>query len=324
MSLPTFTFETTAEEVATVFADEIRGKNVLITGTSIGGIGFEAAHHIAKYANLVIITGYNAERLKLSEEALKKEVPSANIRRLTLDLSSIEAVRKAATEVNAYPEPIHVLINNAAAAIVPTFKLTVDRLENQIATNHVGPFLFTNLLVPKLLAARTATYTPRIVFVASLAHSFGTGVDFAAIESPNPAKYNHHQTYMLTKSANILTAIEFSKKLKGKLIVNSLHPGIVYTNIMTREESVEGYKQTGTLTDDGKPNLEAFKWKTIPQGAATTITAAFDTRFSDKPGAYLDDSNDATATIAPHSSDPATAEKLWTVTEKIVGQSFTY
>jgi len=319
--LPTFTFDTTADEVATVFSNEITGKNVLITGTSINGIGFEAAKAIAKYANLVIITGYSPERLKLSEEALKKEVPSANIRRLTLDLSSIDAVRKAAAEVNAYPEPIHVLINNAAAPIVPTFKLTVDNLENQFATNHVGHFLITNLLVPKLLAARTATYTPRVVFVSSTSHASGNGVNFAEIENPDPKTYTAFGTYNHTKSANILTAIEFSRRLKGKIIANSLHPGVIYTNIPRKEEIIPTMQEFGMLDADGKPN-QALHWKTLPQGAATTVTAAFDTRFNDKPGAYLDDSNEATP--APHSSDPAIAEKLWTVTEKIVGQSFDY
>jgi len=324
MSLPTFTFDTTAEEVAAVFANEIKGKNVLITGTSINGIGFEAARVIAKYANLVIITGYNAERLKLSEEALKKELPSANIRRLTLDLSSIDAVRKAAAEANAYPEPIHVLINNAVGAVVPTFKLTVDKLENQFATSHVGHFLFTNLIVPKIFAARTATYTPRVVFVSSAAHAFGNGVNFAELENPDPANYNHVGTYGQTKSANILTAIEFSRRLQGKIIANSLHPGVIFTNGFQKEESIPTWQAQGVLDADGKPIKEAVKWKTIPQGAATTIAAAFDTRFNDKPGAYLVDSNDATASIAPHSSDPAVAQKLWTVTEKIVGQSFNF
>jgi len=324
MSLPTFTFDTTADEVATAFANEIRGKNVLITGTSINGIGFEAARVLAKYANLVIITGYNAERSKLSEDAIKKEIPSANIRRLTLDLSSIDAVRKAAAEVNAYPEPIHVLINNAAASLSPTFKLSVDKLENQFATNHVGPFLFTNLIIPKVLAARTAAYTPRVVFVSSIAHTFGNGIDFDDIESPDPAKYNPNGAYAQTKSANILTAIELSRNMKGKIIANSLHPGGIYTNIVQKEESKATFQELGVLDAEGKPNPESFNWKTIPQGTATTITAAFDTRFNDKPGAYLDDSNDATASIMPHSSDPAVAERLWKVTEKIVGQSFNF
>ncbi|KAJ6469172.1 hypothetical protein C8R47DRAFT_798569 [Mycena vitilis] len=128
MVFPTFSFSTTAEEVATVFADRIAGKNgataltplsdirffihctVLITGTSLGSLGFETARVIAKHASLIIITGYSAERLRLSEEALKIEVPSANIRCLQLDLSSLAAVRAAAEELNAYPEPLHVCL----------------------------------------------------------------------------------------------------------------------------------------------------------------------------------------------------------------------
>ncbi|KAJ7022115.1 hypothetical protein C8F04DRAFT_1139050, partial [Mycena alexandri] len=160
-----FTSTTTAQEVATVLADQIEGKNVLITGTSINGIGFETARVLAKYANLVIITGYNSERLTLSKEAIEKEVPGANIRSLVLDLSSRVAVRKAATEVNAYPEPIHVLINNAAAA-------------NQIATDHINLFLFTKLLTPKLFAALTSTYTARVP----------GGVNLTTLAHPDPEK----------------------------------------------------------------------------------------------------------------------------------------
>jgi NAD(P)-dependent dehydrogenase (short-subunit alcohol dehydrogenase family) len=103
---------------------------VLITGTSLNGIGFETARVLAKHANLVIITGHNSDRLKLSsnlrfngihevvnarlklaEETIKKELPSANIRPLILDLSSLSSVRKAAAEVNALPEPLHVRQN---------------------------------------------------------------------------------------------------------------------------------------------------------------------------------------------------------------------
>ncbi|KAJ7478192.1 hypothetical protein FB451DRAFT_182384 [Mycena latifolia] len=323
MSLPTFSFSTTAEEVADTFASEIRGKNVLVTGTSINGIGFEAARVMAKYANLVIITGYNAERLKLSEDAIKKDVPSANIRRLSLDLSSLAGVRKAAAEVNAYPEPLHVLIHNAAAVIGP-FKLTVDNLENQIATDHIGPFLLTKLLAPKILAAGTRGYVPRVVFVSSLAHSFGTGVDFDLMRFPDPAKHENFPAYFQAKSANALTAIELSKRSNGRINAYSLHPGVIYTNINQKEESIADMQAFGILGPDGKPSTEKFPWKTIPQGAATTVAAAFDTRLNDKPGAYLDDSTLATESLAPHSSDPANAEKLWTVTEEIIGEKFTF
>ncbi|KAJ7838789.1 hypothetical protein B0H14DRAFT_3699770 [Mycena olivaceomarginata] len=212
MSHPAFSFNTTAEEVATIFAAQIRGKNVLITGTSLNGIGFETARVLAKHANLVIITGHNSNRLKLAEENIKRELPSANIRPLILDLSSLSSVRKAAAEVDALPEPLHVIIHNAAATI-GLFTLTVDNLESQIATDHISPFLFTKLLAPKLLAARTAHYIPRVVFVSSVGHGLGTGVNFETLGQPDGARYEPMEAYFQAKAANVLCAIELSKRL---------------------------------------------------------------------------------------------------------------
>ncbi|KAJ6549037.1 hypothetical protein DFH09DRAFT_1169597 [Mycena vulgaris] len=323
MSLPTFSSSTTADEVASVFAAEIQGKNVLITGTSLNGIGFETALAIAKHANLLIITGYNSERLKLTDAAIKKEVPSANIRRLTLDLSSLTAVRTAAAEVNAYPEPLHVLIHNAAAPQGP-FRLTKDNLELQMATNHFGPFLLTKLVAPKLLASATASYVPRVVFVSSSTHALGTGVNFTTLAAPDAAKYEAFEAYFQTKSANALMAIELSKRSNGKINAYSLHPGAIFTNMHQKEEIIPTMQALGVLDADGKANTVDYEWKTLPQGAATTVAAAFDPRLNDKPGAYLSDSTEANKDLAPHSSDPANAAKLWSVTEEIIGEQFTF
>ncbi|KAJ7141848.1 hypothetical protein C8R43DRAFT_1016586 [Mycena crocata] len=322
MSLPTFTLNTTGEEVADAFAEQIQGKNVLITGTSLNGIGFETARVIAKHAKLVVITGYNLERLKLSEEAIKREIPTANIRTLVLDLTSLAAVRIAAAEVNAYQEPLHVLINNAAAGSGP-FRLTEDKFEMQMGAGHIGPFLLTNLLVPKLLASGAATYIPRVVFVSSAAHAWCSGVDFEQLEHPLPEKYVNFSTYQQVKCANILTAIELSKRAKDKMNVYSLHPGAILTNMNQTEDGQAEMKAAGILDADGRPT-DKFSWKTIPQGAATTVAAAFDTRLEDKSGAFLWDSVEANAKIAPHSSDPANAEKLWSITERLVGEKFTF
>ncbi|KAJ6453128.1 NAD-P-binding protein [Mycena sanguinolenta] len=321
MSLPTFTPTTTAEEVAAAFADQIQGRNVLITGTSIDGIGFEAARVLAKYANLVIIAGYNAER-RLSEEAIKKETPGANIRRLVLDLSSLAAVRKAAAEVTAYPEPLHVLIHNAAAG-GGAFKLTVDGFESQIATNHIGPFLFTKLLAPKLLTARSGSYTPRVVVVSSEGHGF-VPLDLNTVaRNPSPDTYDLFGAYCQSKAANVLFANDFSRRAKGKINVYSLHPGTIATNIIKKEDNKAALIAIGTLTPEGLPNSERITWKTLGQGAATTVAAAFDTRLESKSGAYLVDCVDANDKIAPHCSDADIAAKLWTITEEIVGEKFT-
>ncbi|KAJ6453149.1 NAD-P-binding protein [Mycena sanguinolenta] len=320
-SLPTFTSTTSAEEVATVFADQIRGKNVLITGTSIDGIGFEAARVLAKYANLVIITGYSAER-RLSEEAIKKETPGANIRPLVLDLSSLAAVRKAAAEVNAYPEPLHVLINNAAGG-GPEFRLTADGFESQLATDHVGPFLFTKLLAPKLLAAHSENYTPRVVVVSSEAHAYVPLNLDIVVAHPSPDTYDIFGRYCQVKGANVLFAKELSRRAEGKLNVYSLHPGVIHTRGLKKEDNQAAFIAIGTLTPEGLPNTEKLSWKTLGQGAATTVAAAFDTRLNSKSGAFLWDCVEANDKVAPHCSDPDTAAKLWTITEELVGEKFT-
>ncbi|KAJ7939845.1 hypothetical protein B0H13DRAFT_2299876 [Mycena leptocephala] len=309
MSLPIFSFSTTAGEVATAFASEIRGKNVLITGTSLNGIGYEAARVIAKYANLVVITGYNIERLKLSEAAIKEDVPGDSQSRI-----------RGQRVLRAAPP----------AAIGPS-KLTVDNLGIQMATDHIGPFLLTKLRAPKLLAASTPSYTPRMVFVSSAAHAFGPGVDFSTVGHPNPEKYTMGNAYSRPKRANILTAIELSKRSKGNINAYSLHPGVIYTNINQKEESIAyaiGWWIFSVPTA-GPDNfarsvraLQLFNLTIYPFLHYSTVATAFDTRFDDKPGTYL--SSDANGDVAPHCSDPANAEKLWALTEEITGESFTF
>ncbi|KAJ6450072.1 hypothetical protein C8R45DRAFT_1224215 [Mycena sanguinolenta] len=311
---PIFTADTTAEEVTTALANEIKHKNVLITGSSLNGLGFETARVIAKHANLVIITGHNEERLKLSEESLQKEVPSANICRLILDLSSLASVRKAAAEV---------LINNAAAPMA-AFKLTPDGLENQIATDHVGPFLFTKLITPKLLASATPEYTPRVVMVASNAHHYAPAIDLATIFKPDEETFSTTVAYGQAKGANILMAIEFPRRAAGKLNVIAVHPGVIYTNLNQHPETIPVLQKMGMLDENGEPSSAHFQWKTIPQGAAPTVVAAFDPRLNDKSGAYLVDCQIATETIAPHTSDPVRAETLWKLTEDFIGEKFEF
>ncbi|KAJ7159747.1 NAD-P-binding protein, partial [Mycena filopes] len=323
MSQNAFTAATTAEEVASAFKQQIQGKNVLITGTSLNGIGFETARVLAKYATLVIITGYNVERLKLSEEAIKKETPGANIRPLILDLTSLASVRKAAAEVNGYPDPLHVLIHNAASGGTK-YELTVDNLESQMATNHFGPFLLTKLLAPKLLASGTTSYTPRVVYVSSSAHAAppGPNLNIESLSRSTPATYNSFPRYAEAKAANVLAAMEISTRSHGKINGFSLHPGGVSLSLFrARLPSAPLMLLAGLLHPDGTPNTEKFSWKTLPQGAATTVAAAFDPSLDASPGAYLDDCVLANEKKAPH-CDSATAAKLWTVTEEILGETF--
>ncbi|KAJ6630163.1 hypothetical protein B0H10DRAFT_2208279 [Mycena sp. CBHHK59/15] len=287
MSLPTFSFHMTVDKIIYTRCTIADFPTVLITGTSLNRIGFETVRVIAKYANLVIITGYNLERLKLSEDTIKQDIPSANA-----------------------------LIHNAAASL-GKFKLTEDNLKKQVATDHISPFLLTKLLAPKLLATSTASYTPRIVYASGGAHAYGTGVNFDTLGKPDPAKYTVMDMYFQSKSANILMGIELSKRSKGKI-------NVIYTNINQKEESIADMQALGVLDAEGNPTFDKFEWKSMAQGVATTVTAAFDTRFNDKPGAYLSDCNVANKEAAPHSTDPANAAHLWEVTEKIIGETFVF
>ncbi|KAF7341844.1 NAD(P)-binding protein [Mycena sanguinolenta] len=305
-AMPTFGLTSTAEEVASAFSGQIKGKNVLITGTSINGIGFEAARVLAIHgAGLIIITG-----LQLTEDALKKEAPSANIRQLVLNLSSLADVRKAAAEI---------LINNAASSARP-FELTVDGFEHQIATAHLGHFLFTALILPKVLAAPSTPTLPRVLFTASGVH-VAAGVNLETLEHPNAETYQPALAYAQAKSANILTAGELARRGAGKLKAYSLTPGPVVTNFVTNEVAKETLIAGKVILEDGTPNPEK-PWKTIPQGAAVILTAAFDPSLEDKSGSFIQDCVESNGAIAPHASDPVQAEKLWSLSEKLVGTKF--
>ncbi|KAK6991797.1 short-chain dehydrogenase/reductase family protein [Favolaschia claudopus] len=292
---PTFNAKTTAQDAATALAEQIRGKTVLITGTSIGGIGFEAARVLARYAGMVIISGYDRERLRLSAAAIEKEVPSANIRQLVLDLSSLAAVRKAAAEVNAYSEPLHVIIHNAAASGSLALNPTIDGLEPRMATALVGPFLLT-----KLLARSRPELTARLLYILRLYTPRCGGA----------------------KAAGILFASELSRRAGGRIGAYSLHPGAIFTNMNQKGQDKLDLIGMGALTAEGLPDETKFTWKTMGEGAATelvpasTIVAAFDPRLDSKAGAYLDDCVEA--------NEKETASRLWEIAEAIVGEKFAF
>nr|GAT59771.1 short-chain dehydrogenase/reductase family protein [Mycena chlorophos] len=319
---PVFTETTTAAEVAEAFAEQVKGKTVLITGTSVKGLGFATARALAKYAGLVIITGRNPTKLKESEDALKTEFPSANIRPLALDLASRALVRKAAAEVNAYAEPLHILINNAIAPMGP-FTLDEDNLEVQFSLDHVNAFLFTKLLAPKLLASATPAFTPRVLFISSMGHAMIPGLDWDHLAHPDAAKHDPVGAYCQSKLANVLAAKELTKRSDGRIQSFSLHPGTIATG--EDPTTVASLMEKGVYTPEGKPNPSVAKWKTRDEGGATIVAAAIDPRIEGKGGAYLVDSVIAADDqVSPFALDPANAKKLWDLTEELLGEKFTF
>ena len=132
-----------------------------------GGIGAEVALQLSHHApSRIILAGRSISKLEATEKVLKSASPSVNTRLLELDLASQKQIRKASEEVNGYVEPIDRLINNAAIMAVP-YSTTADGLESQLGTNHIGHFLFTNLIMPRILAAGKGA---RIINVSSSGH----------------------------------------------------------------------------------------------------------------------------------------------------------
>lgn len=159
---------TTADVIVRDLASEITGNIVLTTGVSPGGLGAFFVEHIAAASPaLLILAGRNPSKTRATADAVAKINPKVKTRTLQLDLGALKKVREAAAEVNGWASVprIDVLVNNAAI-MARDYATTEDGIESQFAIGHLGPFLFTNLIMKKILASST----PRIVCVSSDGH----------------------------------------------------------------------------------------------------------------------------------------------------------
>ncbi|KAI8576442.1 hypothetical protein K450DRAFT_256773 [Umbelopsis ramanniana AG] len=319
MSNKNFNSKTEAEEVATYFENEIKGKTVLITGCTFGGLGYETARVVSKHhAGLVIVAGRKQEALDDAIEKIKAETPSANLRSLVIDLASLESVRHAAAEVNTYPEAIDVLINNAAIMASP-YHTTKDGFEAQFGTNHIGPFLFTNLILPKILASKTGA--PRIVNVSSNGHTLSP-IHFDDPFFDNGKAYNKWWAYGQSKTANILFSRELTKRYKSAgLTAFSPHPGVIFTNL-ARDVDMAEFSVPIKDYEGNVLQVSEADFKSLGAGTATHIVAAFDPNIASESGSYMEDCQIAMDQAKPYAKDDTEAAKLWALSEEIVGQKF--
>lgn len=158
--------KTTGAEVAHSLSHQINGKTILTTGVSPNGLGASFVKTIAAHSpKLLILAGRDASKLDQTASDIKSLHPDVSTRTLVLDLGSQKQIREAAAEVNRYEESIDVLVNNAGVMACP-YSTTSDGLEMQFGTNHIGHFLFTNLILDKILASPN----PRVVNVSSDGH----------------------------------------------------------------------------------------------------------------------------------------------------------
>ncbi|KAK5655185.1 hypothetical protein OQA88_6084 [Cercophora sp. LCS_1] len=325
--MPPYGRSTTATQLAADLTAQIANKTILITGPSPSSIGSAFAQAVAS-ANpaLLILAGRSPSKLAATATSVTASHPTIQIRTLPLDLSSLSSVREAAATVNSWSDvpKIDVLLNNAGI-MATEYSLTEDGIESQFATNHVAHWLFTNLIMGKIIEAKG-----RVVNVASDGHRLER-VRFEDVGFDEGRTYDKWRAYGQSKTANMLMPLGLAERV-GKLGVRaySVHPGVIMTGLADHLDLEKDVLKDLKALDQALGNKEGwaeFEFKSLDQGAATSVYAAFHSDLEDHNGAYLQDCRIAdpwTDTVRPWATSPIEAEKLWKLSEKLVGQGFSY
>ncbi|KAK4792740.1 hypothetical protein SAY86_023175 [Trapa natans] len=301
-----FSSSSTAEEVTEGI--DATGLTAIVTGAS-SGIGLETTHVLALRGAHVIMGVRNMAAGRDIREAITKEIPTAKVDAMELDLSSLASVRKFASDFILTGFPLNILINNAGVMLTP-YTLSKDKIELQFATNHLGHFLLTNLLLDHMRkTAGESSKEGRIINVSSEAHRFPyrEGIRFDKLNDEKG--YNSMAAYGQSKIANILHANELTRRLKEEgvnITANSLHPGVVATNLFRHVNIFNGLTTT----------LGKYFIKNVQQGAATTCYLALNPQVKGVSGEYFADSN--LSKTSKKAKDVELGKKLWDFSVNLV------
>lgn len=207
-----------------------QGRTAFVTGPTTGGLGYVTALELARHGARVVLAGRTPAKLEEAAAGIRAEVPDARLEQLRLDLGSLAAVRSAAAQAEAYG-PLDLLVNNAGVMATP-YSRTVDGFEIQLATNHLGPFLLTGLLLPQL----AATGAGRVVTVSSAMHKVARRAPLGDPRAAAPyGRVGTWRAYSETKLANLLFTYELDRRLREHglpVIALAAHPGVATTRLV--------------------------------------------------------------------------------------------
>lgn len=292
------------------------GRTVVVTGTTVGGLGQFTALELARRGARVVLAGRTAERLAETRETITAEVPTATLETLVVDLADLSSVRRAAAEA-AGLGPIDVLVNNAGVMGTP-YHRTADGLELQLATNHFGPFLLTGLLLPQLVASEAGT----VVSVSSQMHRVARS---APLDDPRTqhGRYQRWPVYGQSKLANLLFTYELDRRARqAGLPVRALaaHPGFAATHLAANGQYGRARGGRATILDAA---IKVVSPNRADQGAWPTLMAAT----ADLPGStYCGPSGFAEWGGTPRvttsnklSHDESAQRRLWELSQDVTG-----
>jgi NAD(P)-dependent dehydrogenase (short-subunit alcohol dehydrogenase family) len=283
---------------------DMQGKTVVVTGGN-SGIGFETAAALGSMGARVVITARSADKGRTAAAAIAQRLRGeGRIQLVVFDLADLASVREGAAEILDQVPRIDVLVNNAGLVLTER-DVTVDGYEATFATNHLGPFLLTNLLLERI----TASAPSRVVNVASTAHNTARkGIPFDDLQSTK--HYGGMRVYGQSKLANILFTLELARRWEGKgVTANSLHPGTVRT----------GYGRGGDakgLLGFGIKIASPF-FLSAARGARTSVYLASSPEVEGVSGAYFVKCKQRRP--RRWAEDAQAAKQLWQVSEQLVG-----
>lgn len=319
-----FNNQTSAEEVCDAFSSQIRGRTFLVTGTSANGMGAKYALVLSKYdpAQILLVS-----RSQGKVEPVMAEIRSANktvdVRFVQCELSDQKSVRRAAQNLldDSTVPKIDIVINNAGVMAIKDYTVDKQGHELQLSSNHIGHFLLTNLLMPKILAAGNGA---RIVNITSHGHRISP-FRFDDPQFSAGKQYDAWSAYGQSKTANVLFSVELSRRLKDRGIQSfSVNPGLIMTTGLGNH--LDFMAEMPALLATVEKNNPGLTWslegqaKNDSQGCASGLVAALNPELKDHSGAYID--NCRVEEAMAYSKDFDHARQLWAYSEKVTGQKF--
>jgi NAD(P)-dependent dehydrogenase (short-subunit alcohol dehydrogenase family) len=266
---------------------------VLVTG-STDGIGRATARALAAAGLEVILHGRSKPKVDAALAELSAELPGAVLQGVSFDLGSIASVRKGAAQILERLPALHVLVNNAGI-FASERTINEDGVELSFAVNHLGPFLLTELLVPRLISCATSAPS-RVINVSSVAHTRGR---IHAADLTLAAGWTGYAAYAQSKLANVMHAISLAETHPpDKLVAYSVHPGVISTKLL-------------------RQGFGPIAGASVESGAKTAVRLAGAEAVDDPSGSYF---SDGVATPpAASARDERARRALWDASHRLAG-----
>jgi NAD(P)-dependent dehydrogenase (short-subunit alcohol dehydrogenase family) len=300
----------------------LSGKRVLVTGAS-AGLGVETARVLAAHGAQVVGAARDLSKAQLATDQVRAQATNGgSFELIQLDLASLDSVRRCADGLLSAGKPFDLIIANAGVMACPKGK-TADGFETQFGTNHLGHFVLVNRIASLLRRGS------RLVNLASAGHRFAD-VDLADANFEH-TPYAEFIAYGRSKTANVLFAVEFDRRHRGQGVrATAVHPGAIQTELSRYMTDETRQRLIAQINADLPKDAAPFSYKSIPQGAATSVWAGCVADAEAIGGQYCEDCHIAQVSsipglrggVQPYALDPQHAQALWQKSEAMVGEHF--